>query len=79
MKYRMTIEYLKCGADLKLEVDFRVNGVLVRLRPSGNSFYSENGLFLCIIYIILNRVNMPLKQYYEWIRLPIVSAIWDNF
>ena len=26
MKHGMTIEYLKCGADLNCEVDFTVNG-----------------------------------------------------
>ena len=28
MNHRMTIEYLKCRADLKFEVDFRVNGAI---------------------------------------------------
>ena len=28
MKHGMTIEYLKCRADLDIEVDFRVNGVI---------------------------------------------------
>ena len=31
MKREMTIEYLKCIADLNLDVDFRVNGAIVRL------------------------------------------------
>ena len=28
MKHGMTIKYLKCKADLNLEVDFGVNGVI---------------------------------------------------
>ena len=28
MKHRMTIEYLMCRADLKIEVDYRVNGAI---------------------------------------------------
>ena len=31
MNRGMTIEYLKCRADLNFEVDFRVNAPLVRL------------------------------------------------
>ena len=45
MKRRMTIEYLKCRADLNFEVDFGVTTPLVRLRPSGILCYSENGSF----------------------------------
>ena len=43
MKDEIAIEYLKCRADLNFEVDFGVNASL-RLRMSGNSFGSENGL-----------------------------------
>ena len=31
MKRRMTIEYLKCRADLNFEVDFGVNGAIGKI------------------------------------------------
>ena len=57
MKRGMIIEYLQCRADLNFEVDFGVNGAvpLVRLRPSGILFYSDNGTFSSVIYYFLVR------------------------
>ena len=48
------------GADLNFEVDFGVNGAIVRLLPSGILFYSDNGSFSSIIYILLDTHHMPL-------------------
>ena len=51
MKHGMTTEYLKYRADLNFEVDFGINGVLGKLRPSGILFYLDNGSFSSITRI----------------------------
>ena len=45
MKCGMTIEYLKCRADLNFEVDFGVNGAIGTIVTSGILFYSDNASF----------------------------------
>ena len=50
MKRGMTIEYLKCRADLNFEVDFGVNSAIVATVPKWDLFYSDNGSFSSIIY-----------------------------
>ena len=47
----MTIEYLKCRADLYIEVDFGVNGAIGMIVTKWDLFYSDNGSFSSIIYI----------------------------
>ena len=49
MKRGMTIEYLKCRADLNFEVDFGVNGAIGAIVTSGILFYLDKGSFSSII------------------------------
>ena len=39
MNHEMTIEYLKCRADLNFKVDFRVNGAIGTIVISAMEFY----------------------------------------
>ena len=49
----MSIEYLKCRADLNFEVDFRVNGtIIVIFLTKYDLMYSVNGLFSSTIYFL---------------------------
>ena len=57
MKRGMTIEYLKCRADLNFEVDYGVNGAIGAIAT--NLFYSDNGSFSSIIKKI-NTLHVPL-------------------
>ena len=48
----MTLEYLKCKADLNLEVDFGVKDTTSTIVTKHRIlFYSDNGLFSTIIHI----------------------------
>ena len=50
MKHGMTINSLKCIADLNVEADFEVNGAIdMIVTNSGILFYSDNGPFSFII------------------------------
>ena len=50
MKRGMTIEYLKCRANLNFEVDFGVNGANGRIVTSGILFYSDNFIHNIIFF-----------------------------
>ena len=58
MKRRMTIEYLKCRADLNFEVYFRVNG------------YDQVGSYFIRImdhFYFKNTHDIPLNVYMKWV------------
>ena len=59
MKCGMTIEYLKCRADLNYEVDFGVNGAIGTIVTKWDLFYVGNGLFSSTNFF-LNTHHMPL-------------------
>ena len=50
MKRGMTIEYLKCRADLNFEVEFGVNGAIGTVVTKWDLFYSGNKSFSSIIF-----------------------------
>ena len=56
----MTIEYLKCRADLNSEVDFEVNGAIGTIVTKWNLILFGKGIvFISNIYIIfLNRLQV---------------------
>ena len=62
MKCGMTIEYLKCRADLDFEVNFGLNGAIGTIVTKWDLIYSDNGLFSSIKYIFLNTHQMPLNK-----------------
>ena len=62
MKRGMTIEYLKCRADLNFEVEFGVNDAIRAIVTSGILFYSDNESFSSIIYFFINTLHVPLKM-----------------
>ena len=45
-----SIEYLKYRADLNVEVNFKINGVIGTIATKWDVIYSENLLFSSIIY-----------------------------
>ena len=49
----MTIEYLKCRADLNFEVDFGINDTIGTIVTKRDLLFSVNGSFSSIIYIFL--------------------------
>ena len=61
MKRGMTIEYLKCRANLNFEVDFGVNGANGTIVTSGILFYSDNGLFSSIISFFFKYASYAFK------------------
>ena len=64
MKRGMTIEYLKCRADLNFEVDFGVNGVIGTIVTSGILFYLNDGSFSSIKYFFF-KYKTPERP---WLR-----------
>ena len=48
MKRGMTIEYLKCRADLNFKVDFGENGAIGTIVTKCNLIFSDNGSFSLI-------------------------------
>ena len=67
MKHGMTIEYLKCRADLNFEVDFGENDLIGRILSNWDLISSDNGLFSSIILLFFkyasyafNAVNLFL-------------------
>ena len=62
MKHGMTIEYLKCRADINFEVDFRVNGAIGTIVTKWNLIVFEK----CIVFIhnifYLNTLHSPLTD-----------------
>ena len=61
MKRGMTIEYLRCRADLNSEIDFIVNNAIGAIVTSGILFYSDNESFSSIIYFILKYTSYAFK------------------
>ena len=45
----MTIEFLKCRADLNFEVDFEVNGAIGKIVTKWDLFHVDNGSFSSVI------------------------------
>ena len=58
MKRGMTIEYLKCRADLNFEVDFRANGAIGTIVTKWDPNFLDNGSFLSLICIFLYTHHM---------------------
>ena len=62
MKRGMTIEYLKCKADLNFEVDFEVNSAIGTIVTKWDLiFNSDNGSFSSVIYIYFKYASSVLK------------------
>ena len=49
MKHGVTLEYLKCIADLNFELDFRVSGAIGTIVTKWDLTFSDNGLFSSIM------------------------------
>ena len=67
MKCGMTIEYLKCRADLNFEVDFEVNDVTGTIVTKRDLHYSYNGLFSSIIIFFPKYALYAFKHTTMWI------------
>ena len=66
MKDRMTIEYLKCRADLNIEVDFRVNDTIATIATKWDLIFFGKESFLLIMklfFIIQLNVFKCLLRY----------------
>ena len=63
MKDGMTIEYLKCLADLSFEVHFRVNDVIGTIATKCDLILFRKWIvFINYIIIFKNLINMSLKN-----------------
>ena len=67
MKHEMTIEYLKCRADLDFEVDFEVNGAIGTIVTKWDLIYSDNGSLSSIISFFFNTHHMPFLNKIKYI------------
>ena len=63
MKRRMTIEYLKCRADLNFEVDFGVHGAIGTIVTKWDLIiFGKWIVFLHNIFFFTNTLHVPLSN-----------------